>query len=189
MDIRKRTKETWAKVCDVIWGRKWNSGSDSDSSGLSAQMLNDHYATILTDRSYTSLRPKLTAVDQSLCISESTVFHLLDHLRHCYRAWCNTSVFPASGGCSTNWQTFWLVYHSRYSTATVKSCYHYTIAKSSQARATEWLQINFQNLCIVQGIWEAYSQDIHLLCTVSTHAGTMLLWSICFLAVGIHSAG
>ena len=71
----------------------------------------------------------------------------------------------------------------------MESCYHHTIAKSSQARTTEWLQTNFHNLCIVQGIWEALNQDVHLPGTASTHAGTLLLWSICFSAVRIHCGG
>ena len=49
---------------------------------MSAQTLNDHYATISTDHSYTEPRAKLTAAHGSCClISEFEVFVKLDSLR------------------------------------------------------------------------------------------------------------
>ena len=75
-DTRKRTKETWAKVREVIRGQKANY--DSDVDGFTAQTLND----ISTDREYTALIGllKSTAPAESLLISEVTVFRMLDQL-------------------------------------------------------------------------------------------------------------
>ena len=78
-DTRTRTKETWAKVREVIKGRKMNS--DCNVDGLTAQALNDHYSAISTDRSYIAPRLKITAPAASPFITEITVFRMLDRLR------------------------------------------------------------------------------------------------------------
>jgi len=76
---RKSPRNAWAKVREVI-GR--SGGRDhTDVEGITAQMLNDHDATTLTDRHYKQTTLKLTVLDQRICITEIEVFHMLDKLR------------------------------------------------------------------------------------------------------------
>jgi len=50
------------------------------STGVTAKMLNDHYAAVSTDNSYTIPRAKLTATHDSRCLmSEAEVFLILDY--------------------------------------------------------------------------------------------------------------
>ena len=61
VDTRKSAKKAWAKVREVIKGSTTRA-SDHKIDGLTAQSLNNHYATISTDKGYSAPRPKLTAV-------------------------------------------------------------------------------------------------------------------------------
>ena len=64
----------------ILRGR--DSNKNSAVVGISAQTLNDHYATISTDHSYIEPRAKLTAAhDSSSLFSELEVFLKLDSLR------------------------------------------------------------------------------------------------------------
>ena len=79
VNTRKSPRDAWAKVREVI-GR--NGGLDhTDVEGITAQILNDHYATISTDQHYKETTPKLTVRDQRICITEVEVFCMLDKLR------------------------------------------------------------------------------------------------------------
>ena len=64
---------------EVIRGRTTNN--DYRVDGLTAQTLNDYYAAISTDSSYSAPKLKLTAPAASPFISEITVFRMLDRLR------------------------------------------------------------------------------------------------------------
>jgi len=50
-NTRTRSKETWAKVREVMHGRP-AAGDQVNCYGLSAQQLNHHYSTISTDAHY-----------------------------------------------------------------------------------------------------------------------------------------
>ena len=78
-DTRKSTKLTWTKVLHIPRGR--DSNSNYAVVGISALTLNDHYAAISTNHSYTEPTAKSTAAHNSSClISELDVFRKLDSL-------------------------------------------------------------------------------------------------------------
>jgi len=78
IDTRKSAKNAWAKVREVIKGSVSRVGDQVD--GLTAQVLNDHYAAISTDSDYRAPLQKLTAIDDRCLITEMTVFRMLDSL-------------------------------------------------------------------------------------------------------------
>jgi len=69
----------WAKVRELIGPSARRHHTDVE--GITAQMLNDHYASISTDRHYKGTTPKLTVPDQRICITEIEVIRMLDKLR------------------------------------------------------------------------------------------------------------
>jgi len=77
VDTRKSAKKAWAKVREVIKGSTTRA-SDHKIDGLTAQSLNNHYATISTDKGYSAPRPKLTVSDGLSHVTEKTVFRMLD---------------------------------------------------------------------------------------------------------------
>ena len=79
IDIKKNAKDVWAKVREVVRG----TGQDHccQNEGITAQMLNDHYAAISTDSGYCTPVSKLTVKRQIRCITEWEVFQILDRLR------------------------------------------------------------------------------------------------------------
>jgi len=79
VDPRKNAKVAWAKVRDVTEGSAFCTG-DHLIDGLTAQLLNNHYAAISTDNGYCVPRPKLTAFDGQSHFTEITVFRMLDTL-------------------------------------------------------------------------------------------------------------
>ena len=78
INTRKSPQDAWAKVREVIGKAR---RGDSDVDGITAQVLNDYYAAISTDRSYQEPALKSTALDRNCCVTEIEVFHMLDHLR------------------------------------------------------------------------------------------------------------
>jgi len=79
IDTRKNAKDAWAKVREVIKGKANGTGEQVD--GLTAQIMNTHYAAISTDNDYRAPRLKLTAAEDSCLITEMDVFRMLDTLR------------------------------------------------------------------------------------------------------------
>ena len=77
-DTRRSIKLTWPKVRQILRGRDRNN--DQDIAGIDADKLNDHYATIFTDQSFTETRAKLTVMISEM-ISEMEMFNILDRLR------------------------------------------------------------------------------------------------------------
>ena len=77
-DTRKSIKLTWAKVRQVLHGRKHNR--ELDVAGIDASILNNHYAAISKDHCYTKPRTKLSVQDSHSLISEMDVFYMLDRL-------------------------------------------------------------------------------------------------------------
>ena len=63
IDISKNAKDAWSKVREVIRGTQRNS--DCQVEGITAQILNDHYAAISTDTDYLPPVPKQTVMAQT----------------------------------------------------------------------------------------------------------------------------
>jgi len=61
VDTRKSTKDAWGKVREVIKGPA--SHADHYATGLTVEILNDHYAAISTDNNYRTPQSKVTASD------------------------------------------------------------------------------------------------------------------------------
>ena len=72
-------KDMWAKVRELINPRPREALAPQ---GISAEVLNDHFAAISTDPTYKQPIPKSTCNTQQDCIGEMQVFRILDHLRH-----------------------------------------------------------------------------------------------------------
>ena len=79
VDTRKCARDAWTKVREVIGGK--TKRDHPDVEGITAQILNDHYAAISTDQYYQESRLKQTALDQRFFITEMEVFRILDHIR------------------------------------------------------------------------------------------------------------
>jgi len=77
VDAIRDTKEMWTKVRELT---KPRSKGAMAPPGITAQVLNAHYASVSTDPSYEPPKPKLTCLGQLHSISEAHVFHILDHL-------------------------------------------------------------------------------------------------------------
>jgi len=77
-DTRKSTKQTWAKVRHIL-GR--DSTRVYEPVGIDAHKLNNHYAVISTDSSYTEPIVKLTVHDSGDLLTEIETFNMLDHLK------------------------------------------------------------------------------------------------------------
>jgi len=85
----------WAKVREVIGKAR---RGDSDVDGITAQVLNDHYAAISTDRSYQEPALKLIALDRICCVTEIEVFYIYTRSPAAYShwtGWCAGMVFTA----------------------------------------------------------------------------------------------
>jgi len=78
VNTRKCARDAWKKVREVT-GRTRREHPDVD--GITAQVLNDHYAVISTDPQYQESKLKQTAVDRRSGISEFEVFRMLDSLK------------------------------------------------------------------------------------------------------------
>jgi len=79
INTKKNPRDAWAKVRDVIRGTRRDSGHPPD--GISAHVLNEHYAAISTDDDYHAPQPKLTVTDRKSFITEMDMFKLLDTLK------------------------------------------------------------------------------------------------------------
>lgn len=79
IDTRKNAKVAWAKVREVIKGKP--NGAGEQVGGLTAQILNTHYAAISTDNDYRAPKLKQTAAEDMCFITEMDVFRMLDTLR------------------------------------------------------------------------------------------------------------
>jgi len=79
IDVKKNAKDAWAKIREITRG---TSGENRQPvSGITAQILNEHYASISTDVNYQPTQLKLTAASCDSFISEAHVFRLLDTLK------------------------------------------------------------------------------------------------------------
>jgi len=68
IDTKKNAKDAWAKIREITHGK---SEENSQSvSGITAQILNDHYAAISTDSNYQPTQTKLTVAPRDSFISE-----------------------------------------------------------------------------------------------------------------------
>jgi len=79
INTRKNARDAWAKVREIIGKKAIHDAPGAD--GITAQVLNNHYAAVSTDRSYQESVQKQTASSQCHCITEIEVFHILDRLR------------------------------------------------------------------------------------------------------------
>ena len=79
IDTKTSAKDAWAKVREVIRGA--SRCSDRQIDGITAQVLNDHYAAISTDNDYRAPAVKSTVYDCSCFITETSLFRILDTLR------------------------------------------------------------------------------------------------------------
>jgi hypothetical protein len=78
VDAIKNPKDMWTKVRELTKPRARETAAPD---GISAQVLNEHYAGISTDTAYQQTRPKLTCSFQNESINEIQIFNILDHLR------------------------------------------------------------------------------------------------------------
>jgi hypothetical protein len=79
IETRENAKHAWAKVREVIRGTCRSGFRQVD--GLTAQVLNDHFAPISTDVNYRAPLLKCTAVNRNCFISELEVFRIHDTLK------------------------------------------------------------------------------------------------------------
>jgi len=79
VNTRKCAHDAWKKVREVTGGRMRREHHDVD--GITAQVLNDHYANISTDQQYQESKLKQTAMDRRSDISDFEVFMMLDSLK------------------------------------------------------------------------------------------------------------
>ena len=79
INTRQDPKEAWAKVREVTRGT--SRGSGHQPAGITAQVLNDHYAAISTDADYRAPKPKVTVTDRRWFSTEMDIFRLLDTLK------------------------------------------------------------------------------------------------------------
>jgi len=79
VNTRKNAKGAWTKVREVLRG----AGNDNSHQvdGLTAEVLNKHYADISTDCDYRAPRSKHTVVGQISSITEMDTFQILNTLR------------------------------------------------------------------------------------------------------------
>src|SRR5664279_2190384 len=82
VDVLSNPRDMWSKVRQLT-GRSKTSTTASQNSGITADRLNDHYAAISSDSSYTPPCIKATAInwDQANHITECRLFDILDTLR------------------------------------------------------------------------------------------------------------
>jgi len=79
VDAKKNSQDAWAKIREITHGI---SRENSQSvSGITAQILNDHYAAISTDSNYQPTQTMLTVAPCDSFISEVSVYRLLDTLK------------------------------------------------------------------------------------------------------------
>ena len=76
------TRNVWAKVRQLT-GRSKTGTDENQNSGVTADLLNMHYASISTDSDYKAPRPKCTVNPRSTSelITEWRVFNMLEALR------------------------------------------------------------------------------------------------------------
>lgn len=79
VDIRKNPKEVWNKVNEVLHGTRRDCSKQVD--GITAQALNEHYASISTDADYQAPRLKQTASNNKCKLTEWCMFRMLDNLK------------------------------------------------------------------------------------------------------------
>jgi len=79
VNTRKGSRVAWKKLRVVTGGRTRREHPDVD--GITAQVLNDDYAAISTDKHYQESKLKQTAMDRRSGISEFEVFLMLDSLK------------------------------------------------------------------------------------------------------------
>ena len=79
-DTRKHTKETWAKVCEVIRAVRWTTTALLMVWLPKLLMTTMQPSPFSMDQSYITPRLKKTAPAASPFITEITVFRMLDHL-------------------------------------------------------------------------------------------------------------
>jgi len=79
INTKKNPRDVWAKVREVIRGTCRDSGHPSD--GITALVVNEHYAAMSTDVSYRAPQPQLTVTDRECFITEMSVFKLFDTLK------------------------------------------------------------------------------------------------------------
>ena len=75
---RQDAHDAWEKEREVTGGAKRTNDA---VEGITAQALNGYYATISHDPEYKVSSKKQTASNQSICITEEEVFHILDRLK------------------------------------------------------------------------------------------------------------
>jgi len=79
-NFSKCAQKAWARVHEVL-GTRAKSDQAVSAGNLTAQLINDHYASISVDSEYRQPARKLTALDHREFVSEYTVFRILDKLR------------------------------------------------------------------------------------------------------------
>jgi len=72
-------KYMWQKVHEITGRQHHTSGAPL---GVTADLLNQHYASVSTDKSYHAVESKLTCHPRCEPISEFQVFSVLDRLHH-----------------------------------------------------------------------------------------------------------
>ena len=77
-DMRRGSREVWTKVRQLTKGQ---TSTAVVPAGITADVLNQHYASISTDLSYEPPQRKASCHRLSGHISEMEVFNLLDHLQ------------------------------------------------------------------------------------------------------------
>ena len=113
-------QDAWAKVREVIGKAR---RGDSDVDGITAQVLNDYFAAISTDRSYQEPALKSTALDRICCITEIEVLYTRSPTAYSHwTGWCASLVFAARRPsiCDTASPAVQSVSSSWYSATTVE---------------------------------------------------------------------
>ena len=77
--LEKNVKNLWDGVNKVV---KKKPGNPPIPEGVTAETLNQHYASISTDEAYVKPTRRVSVYQQESYISDLEMFHILDHLKH-----------------------------------------------------------------------------------------------------------
>ena len=175
VNTRKNAKGARTKVREVLRG----AGNDNSHQvdGLTAEVLNKHYANISTDCDYRAPRSKHSAVGQISSITEMDTFWMLDILRPTATgldgipAWfqqIGAPVFAAPAAQLFNQSM------GRSCAKSVKNSSHHSDTQSTKANSSGGLQADFNNAGPFAVSRKVHHANVHLPSITTAISRTLL---------------
>ena len=145
-------------------------GAGNDNShqvdGLTAEVLNKHYADISTDCAYRAPRSKHTAIGQISSITEMDTFRILNTLRPTATGLGQcASVVPANrstGICCASCSATQPVYGRRSCAKSVENRGHHSDSQSTKANSSGGLQADFNKAGPFAVSRKVHRANVHL---------------------------